>query len=134
VDAGSPPETGEATCTPPIRQHASSTVLQSEAVDVNSVLRRFAGDRGVAQFITSWLCDLLAYDDEHGTEFVHTLTTLLERGCNQRATARALAVHRNTLVYRVRRITEISGHDVNDVETRLNLHLATRALMLQGNG
>jgi hypothetical protein len=34
---------------------------------------------------------------------------------------------RSTLRYRLRRIRELSGHDLNGVGTRLNLHIATRA-------
>jgi DNA-binding PucR family transcriptional regulator len=41
-----------------------------------------------------------------------------------------LSIHRNTLRYRLGRIAQISGHDLADVETRLNLHLATRAWRL----
>jgi hypothetical protein len=33
---------------------------------------------------------------------------------------------------RLNRIAEISGHDLADTETRLNLHLATRAWRLRG--
>jgi sugar diacid utilization regulator len=38
----------------------------------------------------------------------------------------ALNIHRSTLRYRLGRIRDISGHDLQDVDTRLNLHLATR--------
>ncbi|MYT41929.1 PucR family transcriptional regulator [Streptomyces rimosus subsp. rimosus ATCC 10970] len=35
-------------------------------------------------------------------------------------------MHRSTLCYRLRRIREISGNDLADVEDRLNLQVATR--------
>jgi DNA-binding PucR family transcriptional regulator len=38
-----------------------------------------------------------------------------------------LAVHRSTLKYRLQRIREISGHDLNDADVRFNLELASRA-------
>jgi len=41
--------------------------------------------------------------------------------------ARALHIHRSTLRYRLRRIRELSGHDLGAVDSRLNLHVATRA-------
>ena len=46
-------------------------------------------------------------------------------------TSRELSIHRNTLRYRLSRITEISGHDLADVDTKLNLHLAVRAWRLR---
>jgi DNA-binding PucR family transcriptional regulator len=56
-----------------------------------------------------------------------TLTEYLERGGSYDATARSLAVHRSTLKYRLRRIREISGHDLGDPEVQFNLQLAVRA-------
>ena len=38
-----------------------------------------------------------------------------------------LNIHRNTLVYRLSRITEIIQLDMDDSNVRLNLHLALKA-------
>jgi hypothetical protein len=43
------------------------------------------------------------------------------------ASAKALVVYRSTLKSRLQRIRELSGHDVNDPDSRFNLQLATRA-------
>ena len=83
----------------------------------------------VERLISDWLGGLLDYDKLHGTDLVPTLAAYLDRGGNYDETARALSVHRNTLRYRLARITKISGHDLTDVDTRLNLHLASRAWM-----
>lgn len=79
----------------------------------------------VERLINDWLGDLLTYDDGQGTDLVPTLATYLDHGGKYDETARALSIHRNTLRYRLSRITEISGHDLADVETKLNLHRAT---------
>jgi DNA-binding PucR family transcriptional regulator len=42
-------------------------------------------------------------------------------------TAKALSLHRSTLRYRLQRIRDISGHDLNNPDTRFNLQLSTRA-------
>lgn len=73
----------------------------------------------------------MSYDDGDGTDLVPTLATYLDLGGRYVDTARALSVHRNTLRYRLDRITEISGHDLADVDTKLNLHLALRAWRLR---
>lgn len=84
-------------------------------------------DRAELQrFYQETLGDLLAYDADHGTELVHTLQVLFDENTNLSQTARALFVHRNTLTYRLQRITEISGYDLNDAETRLALQLALK--------
>jgi len=44
-----------------------------------------------------------------GSALVETVTTYLEQGCSLEATARVLFVHRNTVRYRLRRVTELTG-------------------------
>ncbi len=84
-------------------------------------------------FVQQWLGALLAYDVKHGADLVRTLGEYLERGGNYDETALAVAVHRSTLRYRLQRIREISGYDLSDVDSRFNLHIATRAWrILQG--
>ncbi len=85
----------------------------------------------VERLITQWLDELITYDQAHGADLVPTLATYLDRGGKYDETAQALSIHRNTLRYRLRRIAEISGHDLADSETSLNLHLATRAWRLR---
>ena len=36
-------------------------------------------------------------------------------------------IHRSTLRYRLARVAELTGHDLRKVDTRFNLHAATRA-------
>jgi DNA-binding PucR family transcriptional regulator len=85
----------------------------------------------VERLITQWLDELIKYDQAHGGDLMPTLATYLDRGGKYDETAQALSIHRNTLRYRLSRIAEISGHDLADAETRLNLHLATRAWRLR---
>lgn len=40
--------------------------------------------------------------------------------------AAALHIHRSTLRYRLGRIADLTGSDLRDVDTRFNLHAATR--------
>jgi DNA-binding PucR family transcriptional regulator len=62
---------------------------------------------------------------------VATLRAFLETGEQQQA-AQLLRVHTNTLRYRLDRIREISGLDLDDPETRLNLSVALRVQALLG--
>jgi len=81
----------------------------------------------VEDFAARWLRPLLDYDATKGTELVQTLTTYLDHGGRYETTAQALSIHRSTLKYRLQRIRELSGYDLNDPETHFNLRLATRA-------
>ena len=70
---------------------------------------------------------LLDNDAVRSSELVKTLARFLDCGGNYDGTTRSLCIGRTTLRYRLRRIRELSGYDLNDPETRLNLHMATRA-------
>ncbi|MCQ9130253.1 PucR family transcriptional regulator [Streptomyces hilarionis] len=82
--------------------------------------------RELEDFVREWLGRLIDYDAEHDTELVETLSRYFDCGGNYDDAAAALTVHRSTLRYRLQRIREISDHDLADVDTRLNLQVATR--------
>jgi DNA-binding PucR family transcriptional regulator len=84
-------------------------------------------DSEIRPFVNHWLGTLLEYDRKRHSRLVETLAEYLDCGGNYDLAAKALVIHRSTLRYRVRRIRELSRHDLADVEVRLNLHIATRA-------
>jgi DNA-binding PucR family transcriptional regulator len=75
-----------------------------------------------------WLGALLDYDGNHHSNLVRTLSEYLDCGGNYERTAQVLVIHRSTLRYRLQRIREITGLSLQDPDSRLNLHVATRAL------
>lgn len=85
------------------------------------------GGGEVEGFVREWLGTLLDYDDSKHAELVMTLSVHLECGGNYDESAAALHIHRSTLRYRLTRIAELTGHDLRNVDTRFNLHAATRA-------
>ena len=98
-----------------------------EALGVYRLLADLKDLSLVESFVQVWLGPLIDYDEQKGADLVTTLTSYLEHGGSYEATARALAVHRNTLKYRLQRIREISGRDLGDPDTHFNLQLATRS-------
>jgi sugar diacid utilization regulator len=81
----------------------------------------------VDEFVREWLGSLLDYDARKRADLVHTLTQYLEHGGNYDATAAQLSVHKSTLKYRLQRIRELTGLELNDPDVHFNLQLATRA-------
>lgn len=59
-------------------------------------------------------------------KFIETLEAYYEHKGNLSQTAEALFIHRNTLSYRLERITEISGLDLNNHDTALAIQLALK--------
>ncbi|MGW3724404.1 PucR family transcriptional regulator [Streptomyces sp. NPDC000851] len=92
--------------------------------------------RELDAFVQEWLGQLIDYDAQHGADMVATLAQYFDCGGNYDETAAALSVHRSTLRYRLQRIRDIGGLDLADVDTRLNLQVATRVwkIMLGGRG
>ncbi len=77
-------------------------------------------------FYEEYLGRLSEYDKKHRADLIVTLEARLRHNTIAE-TAQALNIHRNTLLYRLQRIQDISGWDLEDGETRLVLHLALRA-------
>lgn len=63
-----------------------------------------------------------------------TLEAYLDSGCDARAAANLLGLHRSTLYTRLRRIEEIAGIDLDRGETRMLLHVALSAASLRSRG
>jgi len=63
------------------------------------------------------------YDLKHQMDLVASLFVYFEENCNAVKTAKRLFVHRNTLDYRLKKIEEITGRNLNDPYDRLTLQL-----------
>lgn len=98
-----------------------------EQLGVYQILSSARETSAMERFVRERLGVLMDYDAIHGTQLVRTLSQYLDCGGNYDASARTLSVHRSTLKYRLKRIRELSGHDLAIPDTQFNLQLATRA-------
>ncbi|MGI9253918.1 MAG: PucR family transcriptional regulator, partial [Thermomicrobiales bacterium] len=67
---------------------------------------------------------LLDYDRENNAELLKTLTAFFAANGSPKEAAERLSVHRNTVLYRLDRVRDITGYDLDDANLRLRLHLA----------
>jgi DNA-binding PucR family transcriptional regulator len=88
-------------------------------------------DERLVDYSRRHLGPLTEHDAARKGALVATLRAYLETGEQQHA-AQRLRVHPNTLRYRLDRIREITGLDLEDPETRLNLSVALRVQALLG--
>jgi len=72
-------------------------------------------------------------EHENGKELIRTLEMYFERNGNLKKTAHNLYIHRNTLIYRLERIHEITGLDLDNPETRLAMQLTLHIHKMLGN-
>jgi DNA-binding PucR family transcriptional regulator len=75
---------------------------------------------------------LLEYDEQYETELVRTLETFLEENGNVAQTAQRLYTHRHTIRYRLDRVKELTGLDVNSTDGRERLGLGLKAMRVLG--
>ncbi|MFG1955627.1 helix-turn-helix domain-containing protein [Micromonospora sp. NPDC048830] len=85
----------------------------------------------VNDFIDKIIGRLLAYDREHRTQLLDTAERFVSCGGKYQETSVKLHVHVSTLRYRLERITELIGRDLNDEEARFEIILATRLYRLR---
>jgi purine catabolism regulator len=67
---------------------------------------------------------LVEYDRTHGAELLRTLEAFFAARCGPKEAAAILGVHRNTVLYRLDRVRELTHLDLDDADVRLRLHLA----------
>lgn len=83
------------------------------------------------RFATAVLGTLEEQDLRRHSQLVPTVDAWLRHGGALAPTADALGIHRNTLAYRLHRVAEVAGYDLDDPQTRVTLRLALdlRALL-----
>ncbi len=100
--------------------------------DLNNLISKITDDQALDDFVEAHLGTLLKADQLRDSSLCVTLRQYLKHNCNAKETAEAMFLHRNTLNYRLGKIKEILGQDLDDLETCLNLRLSFTILDLQG--
>ncbi|MFW6074248.1 MAG: PucR family transcriptional regulator [Chloroflexota bacterium] len=85
-----------------------------------------AGSTNLAGFVDAHLGMLRSHDNDRQSDLLVSLRAYLDHGAALGQAADALAVHRNTLSYRLNRIRELSGYDLDDPSQRFRLQVAFR--------
>ncbi len=98
------------------------------------LLRHSLPAREVEAHCRRTLGPLLEYDERNNGTLVATLQAYLDSMGSWVKAARALNVHPNTLGYRLNRIQELLGLDLNSPEQRFNVQMALRLLRLFEQG
>jgi purine catabolism regulator len=85
----------------------------------------------VQTFTQQIIGPLADYDRRHRGSLVQTIDAYFSHHANVSQTAESLFIHRNTLLYRLERIQELTGQDINQSDMRLALHLALKLWQLR---
>lgn len=81
------------------------------------LVKRFFNSSSAASFYQRVYDPLLKYDRDKDGELVSTLETYIECNYSRSMTAQQLHIHRNTLNYRLNKINELLGQNVDQIDS-----------------
>lgn len=113
------------------RLKLSNYVVDFNSLGVYRLLGELEGLPAVQEFTQQVIGPLVAYDAQHRGSLVQTMDAYFAHHGNISQTAESLFVHRNTLLYRLDRIQELTAHDLNQADMRLALQLALKFWQLR---
>lgn len=95
------------------------------------LLHRLVADPGAVSLVDATLGPLEEADRTKKSQLISTLGAYLEANGNISSAARELYLNRHSLIYRLRRITELTGLDLDSHEDRLLLGVSLKVRQLQ---
>ena len=113
-----------------LRLYGGNRTTDFEELGIHRLLFHLQGTAELESFYQETLAQLTEYDREHGGELVDTLRTFFANHGNLSRTADQLILHRNTVSYRLERIAQLTGLDLDDEGDRFRLHLALKLIDL----
>ncbi|MBV9148581.1 MAG: helix-turn-helix domain-containing protein [Candidatus Eremiobacteraeota bacterium] len=102
----------------------SGNVCAYDDLGIYPLLLEGGNTQMLQDFAERTLAPLRAYDEKHQTELERTLTLYFEVGENVKTAAERLSVHRHTVFYRLRQISEICGCKLESPHDQLTLRTA----------
>ncbi len=106
---------------------ADGPVASVDNLGSHRLLLALQEDAALEAFSRGLLAPIRAYDERQHGDLAGSLRTFLEHNGNWESAARALGVHRHTLRYRIRRIAELTGRDLDAAAERVEFWLALQA-------
>jgi purine catabolism regulator len=113
------------------RLHLRNQIVEFNSLGVYQLLSELENNISVQQFAMQIIGPLVRYDADHRGSLLQTLNAYFSHHGNISQTAESLFVHRNTLLYRMDRIQELTGQDLNNADMRLALHLSLKLWQLR---
>jgi purine catabolism regulator len=108
-----------------------NSLVEYDSLGVYQLLTQLDDIPAVHTFSEQVIGPLAEYDKRHRSNLVNTIAAYFEHHGNISQTAESLFIHRNTLLYRLDRIGELTQHELDQSDMRLSLHLALKLWQLR---
>jgi purine catabolism regulator len=109
-------------------------IVEFNSLGIYKLLYDLEEDPAVRRFTDEIIGPLVRYDEENRGSLVKTVEAYFAHHGNISQTAESLFVHRNTLLYRMERIQELTHLELEQSNMRLALHLALKLWQLRPEG
>ena len=90
------------------------------------LLKEISGQPACKDYVARELNALIQYDKENDSNLLETLETLVNHLGARNTTSTSLFLHRNTLMYRIKKIENLTGYNLSEPDSILELSLALR--------
>jgi purine catabolism regulator len=107
----------------------SSSILHYEELGFYKILSE-KSIKDLEKFVDELLLPVFNYDRTKNGELIKTLETYYEANRNLKLTSQQMFTHYNTILYRIKRIEELTGTKLNNPEHSLNMEIAVNILKL----
>ncbi len=108
------------------------TVVTYDELGIFKILSQDYLYEELEDFYNTTLKPLVDYDRKKATELIRTLEVYFKNNGNLTKISKELFTHYNTVLYRINRINEITGMDLENPHNRLNLEIALKIKELLG--
>lgn len=117
-----------------VRLGRQGQAIAFEDLGVHRLLLQVPDLAELRSFAAEILGTLVAADRQRGSELLTTLACYFRESSSPQRTARSLHVHPNTVAYRIRRIQEITGIQLDSYRDRLMAQVALEIIDALGGG
>ena len=107
-----------------IRRAPSKGLYRFTDYSLDYLFDRMTSELDARHVASGQLRLLIDHDRENNTDYCRTLYSYINCGMNAMKCARELYIHRTTMVYRLNRIREMTGLDLEDAREMLYIHLS----------
>ena len=77
-----------------------------------------------SNYISPVITQIREYDEKHSSDLLGTLKVYIRNLCNTSDSAKELHIHRNSLLYRINKIEELTGSALKDYDTFMHLMIS----------
>lgn len=113
-----------------VRREGGGGQFTYEDIQHTHMFERLREDNSMREVVESTMRDLVGYDRQHHTDLVETLKSYLHNRTNVSLTARTLHLHRQSLLYRLKKIEALTGRSLDNTDDLFLLELCVRIFTL----